>query len=102
MPDVLKQLDVTILTHLIFAQLLSISQEGMDDAGFIKYSSKAEIAVDQVVSGQADVAFIMNSAKLEHVKNIADNGLIMPRKTTYFYPKAITGLVMNTLIPQEG
>ena len=101
-PDVLKQLDVTILTRLIFAQLLSISQEGMDDTGFIKYSSKAEKAVEQVVSGQADVAFIMNSAKLEHVKNIADNGLIMPRKTTYFYPKAITGLVMNTLTPLEG
>ncbi|MBU0994740.1 MAG: DUF1015 domain-containing protein [Proteobacteria bacterium] len=96
-PDVLKHLDVTVLTHLIFSRLLDISHEKMDEHGLINYSSKADQAVSQVASGQAAMAFIMNPAKIKQVQDIAQSGLIMPRKTTYFYPKAITGLVMNKL-----
>lgn len=96
-PPLLAHLDVTILTHLIFSRLLDISQERLDDQGLIKYSSRADHAVSQVVSGQADMAFIMNPAKIKQVQEIAQEGLIMPRKTTYFYPKALTGLVMNDL-----
>ena len=96
-PPLLAHLDVTILTHLIFARLLAISQDRLDDQGLIKYSSRADQAVDQVGSGQADMAFIMNPAKIRQVQDIAQAGLIMPRKTTYFYPKALTGLVMNDL-----
>jgi uncharacterized protein (DUF1015 family) len=96
-PPLLAHLDVTILTHLIFSRLLDISQERLDDQGLIKYSSRADHAVSQVASGQADMAFIMNPAKIKQVQEIAQEGLIMPRKTTYFYPKALTGLVMNDL-----
>lgn len=47
------------------------------------------------------MAFLINPTKIGHVKEIADNSLIMPRKSTYFYPKVLTGLVFNKIEPHE-
>ncbi|MBU4012939.1 MAG: DUF1015 family protein, partial [Proteobacteria bacterium] len=54
-------------------------------------------AVEAALSGECDASFILNPTKIEQVRDIANKGLIMPRKSTYFYPKVITGLVMNKL-----
>jgi len=53
--------------------------------------------VDGVRSGLYDIGFILNPTRIEQVRGIAASGQIMPRKATYFYPKALTGLVMNSL-----
>jgi uncharacterized protein (DUF1015 family) len=45
--------------------------------------------------------FVMNPTRVEQVKNVADQGLIMPHKSTYFYPKAMTGLLFNQLKENE-
>ena len=50
--------------------------------------------------GAYDVAFILNPPSLRQVCDVADRGLVMPRKATYFFPKVITGLVMNRLEKQ--
>ena len=47
------------------------------------------------------MAFLLNHTKIEHVKEIAGNSLIMPRKSTYFYPKVMSGLVFNKISPKE-
>lgn len=96
-PEPLKHLDVTVLTRLVFMEILGFSQERLDDEKRIAYSSNARDALAAVTSGRCDMTFIMNPTKMESVREIAAAGLIMPRKTTYFYPKAITGLVMNDL-----
>jgi len=41
--------------------------------------------------------FIMNNTRVDQVKRVADNKLIMPHKSTYFYPKILTGLLINKL-----
>ncbi|MBU4462510.1 MAG: DUF1015 family protein, partial [Proteobacteria bacterium] len=51
----------------------------------------------EVVSGRCDITFILNPTKINQVREIAEQGLIMPRKSTYFYPKVITGQVINML-----
>ncbi|MBW1892972.1 MAG: DUF1015 domain-containing protein [Deltaproteobacteria bacterium] len=101
-PNQLKTLDVTVLTRLIFMEILGFSQKRLDNEKLIAYSSNAQEALSSVESGRCDMAFIMNPAKMNNVREIASAGLIMPRKTTYFYPKAITGLVMNDLRPQSS
>ena len=58
-------------------------------------------ALSQVKSGDYEMTFLMNPTKIEHVKEIANNSLIMPRKSTYFYPKVLTGLVFNKIEPHE-
>lgn len=93
----LKKLDVTVLTNLILTDILGFDQTRLDDEDLIAYSSDENTAIEKTISGEIDMSFILNPTKIEQVRNIASEGLIMPRKTTYFYPKAITGLVMNSL-----
>ena len=46
---------------------------------------------------RADGAFLMNPPSIEDVQRVSDSGATMPEKSTYFYPKLITGLFMNPL-----
>ncbi len=93
----LQSLDVTVLTHLILIRMLGIDPASLDNEKFIAYTSKMENAISSVHNGQHDIAFILNPATNEQVQKIAETGLTMPRKTTYYYPKAITGHVINAL-----
>jgi len=100
-PDALRNLDVTVLTRLIFMEMLGFDQAGLDNEKLIAYSSIAEEAVDAPGAGKCDISFILNPTKIEQVRDIALKGLIMPRKSTYFYPKVITGQVMNGLKAED-
>lgn len=95
----LLTIDVTVLTRLIFMDLLGFSAERLDDASRIHYDSSAEAALSAVDRGRHDMAFLLNPTKIEQVRTVCENGLIMPRKATYFYPKVLSGRVLNTLVP---
>ncbi|HUV49444.1 MAG TPA: DUF1015 domain-containing protein [Anaerolineae bacterium] len=97
LPDPLKSLDVTVLTRLILMEILGFDQSMLDNEKLIAYSSSEEKAIQEVVSGRCDITFILNPTKINQVREIAQQGLIMPRKSTYFYPKVITGQVINKL-----
>ena len=97
LPDALLDLDVTVLTRLVMMDLLNFDQERLDDEKKISYRTTALSAIESVRQGRADLAFILNPTKIEQVKRVAEDGLIMPRKSTYFYPKVISGQVMNLL-----
>ena len=97
----LKKLDVIILSRLILQEGLGFSREDLDNDRIFHYQSDIRTAVSQVQSGDYEMAFLLNHTRLEHVKEIASNSLIMPRKSTYFYPKVITGLVINKIDPHE-
>lgn len=99
LPASLRHLDVTVLTRLIFMELLGFDQQRLDNEKTISYSSKENEAIDAVADGPNDISFILNSTKIEQVRQVAEEGLIMPRKSTYFYPKVITGHVLNDLLP---
>jgi uncharacterized protein (DUF1015 family) len=93
----LSDLDVTVLTQLIMMELMGFDQARLDDETKIAYRTASTDAVAAVNSGEADAAFILNPTKIEQVRRVAEKGLIMPRKSTYFYPKVISGLVFNRL-----
>ena len=97
LPEVLRNIDVTVLTRLIFMEVLGFDQARLDNERLIAYSSIAEEAIDAVFAGKHDIAFILNPTGIQQVRDIANSGLIMPRKATYFFPKVITGQVMNKL-----
>ena len=97
LPEVLRNIDVTVLTRLIFMEVLGFDQARLDNERLIAYSSIAEEAIDAVFAGKHDIAFILNPTRIQQVRDIANSGLIMPRKATYFFPKVITGQVMNKL-----
>lgn len=93
----LQSLDVTVLTRLVFMNILGFDQQRLDDATRIGYASEAEKALQSIDNGAYDVAFILNPTRIEQVQEVARKGLVMPRKSTYFYPKVKSGLVMRTL-----
>ncbi|MGD8970404.1 MAG: DUF1015 domain-containing protein [Desulfobacterales bacterium] len=96
-PGPLRQLDVTVLTRLIFTEFLEFDQARLDNETLIDYTTDAREAVGRVDRGDFDACFILNPTSVEQVRDVADHGLVMPRKATYFYPKVITGLVINPL-----
>jgi uncharacterized protein (DUF1015 family) len=99
LPPALRHLDVTVLTRLIFMELLEFDQQRLDNEKTIAYSSKETEAIDAVITGGYDMSFILRPTQIEQVRQVAEEGLIMPRKSTYFFPKVLTGQVLNDLLP---
>ncbi|MDY6973884.1 MAG: DUF1015 family protein, partial [Thermodesulfobacteriota bacterium] len=97
----LKRLDVLVLSRLILQKGLGFSKEDLDDDKVFHYESSVGTAMSHVQSGDYQMTFLLNPTKMEHVKEIASKSLIMPRKSTYFYPKILTGLVFNKIDPYE-
>ena len=92
-----RRLDVSILHHLIIDRLLGIKIETHKLGLNIEYIKDADDAVKRIQNGSADIIFFMNPTKVSEVKEVAAAGERMPQKATYFYPKLLTGLVINKL-----
>lgn len=86
-PPALKDLDVTILHDLIFRQL-----DINDD---IAYEMDVRKCIGLVKESNFKAAFFLNPTRVEDVERVALASLRMPPKSTYFYPKLLTGLVLN-------
>ena len=92
-----RQLDVTILHTLVLERLLGIDKENMAAQKNLTYTRSAQEAADSVERGESDCCFLLNPTRVEEIGAVASHGEKMPQKSTYFYPKLITGLVMNPL-----
>lgn len=93
----LAELDVNVLQNLILAPHLGIDVETLARTDLVTYTVDEGEACSRVVSGEAQAAFILNATRIEQVWSAAERGLTMPQKSTYFYPKLLTGLVINPL-----
>ncbi|MGB7572446.1 MAG: DUF1015 domain-containing protein [Thermodesulfobacteriota bacterium] len=85
-PD-LREIDVIILHELIFKKILPNAEIG--------YEMDIGKALDQVNHGEYAAAFFLNPTRVEDVEKSAFSSTRMPPKSTYFYPKLLTGLVLN-------
>ncbi len=92
----LRELDVTVLHSLILEQLMGIDKENMAKQINLRYTRDIADAVSQVDLG-ANCAFFLNPTRIEQIAAVGSAGQKMPQKSTYFYPKLITGLVMNKI-----
>ncbi len=101
MHPALAQLDVAVLNYLIFEKILGLDSKAQDDQETCKYTSKISEAVAAVSRGEARLAFVLNPTRIEQVQDVASAGLVMPRKSTYFYPKVMSGLILNPIHPEE-
>ncbi|MFH1662482.1 MAG: DUF1015 domain-containing protein [Chloroflexota bacterium] len=93
--EIYKRLDVSIVDHVILEELLGLSSE---DEIKISYNYDRRDAVNGVLNKEYQLAFIVSPVKAETIKEIADAGDRMPRKSTYFYPKLPSGLIINRLV----
>lgn len=90
-------LDVDVLHDLLLAPLMGIGSEQLAAGNGITYTRDATEAVALVQSGEAQAALLLNPTRVDQVLETARASGKMPQKSTYFYPKPITGLVMNRL-----
>jgi uncharacterized protein (DUF1015 family) len=97
----LKELDVLVLSRFILQRALDFRKEDLDDEEIFQYRSSATSALSLVKSGEFQMAFLLNPTKIDQVRKIAGLSLVMPRKSTYFYPKVLSGLVFNKIDPHE-
>ncbi len=106
-PAALRDLDVVVLSDLVLERVLGLDDERREQENLVRYYSDPDEAVDEAVKEsvangeQWPLLFLMNNTLVSQVKRVADEKLIMPHKSTYFYPKILTGLMMNKLDPTE-
>jgi len=94
--ELYKKLGVSIVDHIILEKLLALSSDMEKES--LAYSYDAADAVSRVLNQEYQLTFLLNPAKTEVIKAIADAGDKMPRKSTYFYPKSPAGLIFNRLV----
>lgn len=92
-----RELDVTVLHTLILEKIFGIDKENMANQINLTYTKYFDEAIDGVNNGDFQCAFILNPTRVSEIRDVALEGEKMPQKSTYFYPKMITGMVMNEL-----
>jgi uncharacterized protein (DUF1015 family) len=92
-----RGLDTGVLEALILKQTLGLSDDDISHFNGLFYARSDEEAVALVRSGEYDAAFLMRPTLVEQVREIAASGENMPPKSTFFYPKLLTGLLFNPL-----
>jgi len=101
MSDAWKLLDVSILHKLVLEKLLGLNEESIAEGCNLEYVKDDPYAIDQSISqidaGRSQILFFMNPVKLQQLKMVTDAGERMPQKSTYFYPKMYSGIVIQKL-----
>ncbi len=95
-PLICKQLDVTILDHLIINKIIN-SNECLVKENFLGFSHNHLEAISAVNSDKCQMALFLNPTKIHQVNKIAALGQKMPQKSTFFYPKLPTGLILRKI-----
>lgn len=95
--DAWNGLDVAIAHTLALEELLGLSDEDLKAGTHVRYTRDAREALRVVREGEAQVALLLKPTRVRQICDVARADDRMPQKSTYFYPKLITGLVMNPL-----
>jgi len=101
-PRELRTTDVTVLHAGILEHVLGITPEAQAAKTNLWYPQDAEAALAELRGGRGQVLFLMNAARVAGVWRVAEAGHVMPQKSTFFYPKVLTGLAIHTLDPTRA
>ncbi|MCL1881469.1 MAG: DUF1015 domain-containing protein [Oscillospiraceae bacterium] len=93
----LRSLDVSVLHSLILERVFKIDKANMAAQTNLTYVKVADDAIDAVDNGTANCCFLLNATRVNEISDVALSGGKMPQKSTYFYPKLTTGLVINRI-----
>jgi len=88
-----RKLDVSLLHEVILQRIAGVSENDVN----IRYTVDPEDGCSAVVSGSADIFFLIRAPSAAQIAAVAEAGDVMPHKSTYFSPKPLTGMVMRSL-----
>jgi uncharacterized protein (DUF1015 family) len=92
-----RGLDTGVLEALLLKGALGLSDDDISHFNGLFYARSTDEAVTMVRSGEYDAAFLMRPTPVSQVRDVAASGENMPPKSTFFYPKLLTGLLFNPL-----
>ncbi|HZW36698.1 MAG: DUF1015 domain-containing protein [Deltaproteobacteria bacterium] len=93
-PPELRPLDVVLLHGFLLEQVLGISPEAVTAGKHVKYYKDPAKAVSDLHSGVVQAAFFLNPVTVREFREVSLSGHVLPQKTTFFYPKILTGLLI--------
>jgi uncharacterized protein (DUF1015 family) len=98
----LRRTDVAILHSGLLEHVLGITPEAQAAKANLWYPQDGRTALAELRGGRGQALFIMNATPVAQVRDVADEGEVMPQKSTFFYPKVLTGLAIHTLDPARS
>jgi uncharacterized protein (DUF1015 family) len=96
-PEPYRELDTAVLEALVLHGALGMSEDDISHLNGLDYARDTEQARERVEAGTAEAAFFMRATPVSQVRDVAATGESMPPKSTYFFPKVLTGMVFNLL-----
>ncbi|MEP4534521.1 MAG: DUF1015 domain-containing protein [Cyclobacteriaceae bacterium] len=97
----IKELDLTIMHYFVFEKILGIKGKDQTKSRKITFERNFTECIKTVITGSAQFALITNDISIEQVKETCYSGYTMPQKSTYFYPKVISGFVFSSINQNE-
>ncbi|MFC1674380.1 DUF1015 domain-containing protein [Candidatus Omnitrophota bacterium] len=97
-PREYRSLNVSILNHIILKKMLDLDLENKER---ITFSPNADELISKARASDSQIVFFLNPVKVEEIISIALAGHKMPSKSTYFYPKVLSGLVVNKFLGRK-
>ena len=92
-----RHLDVSILHTAILDRVLGIDAKALEEQRNVTYTVDITHGVKMVDEGEEQLFFLLNPTTADEVRRVADRGEKMPQKSTDFYPKLLTGLVLSKM-----
>jgi len=96
-PEALQRLGLVLLHDLVLGRLLGISQEAMAKQSNLLYVHDDREVFEAVESGKVQAGFVVKPTTVQQVLAVSETGEVMPQKSTFFYPKLMTGMLFNPL-----
>jgi uncharacterized protein (DUF1015 family) len=97
MPAPYRRLDTAVLEALLLTGPLELTEDDISELHNFGYARSAADGIALVTSGEYDLGFFLRPTPVSQVRAVAAEGVSMPPKSTYFFPKVITGMLFNPL-----
>ncbi|MBC8102841.1 MAG: DUF1015 domain-containing protein [Cytophagales bacterium] len=98
LPPALRHLEAVLLQSLVLEKALGIPAAEVAKTDRIAYTRDAEEARRRVRNGEFEMAFLLGRPSVTAIRDVALAGEVMPQKSTFFYPKLLSGLLMRSLV----
>ncbi len=100
-PEVVRQLDLTVLHYFVLEKAAGIPGKEQRKSENISFSRNFAECLSKVSAGEGQAALITNAVSRAEIEAVCASGFTMPQKSTYFYPKVISGFLFSSIDPNE-
>ncbi|MBI4208808.1 MAG: DUF1015 domain-containing protein [Deltaproteobacteria bacterium] len=101
-PKSLQSLDLVQLEFFLFKEVLGMTPDDIAQQRYLEYVKGEEKVTEKIRNKEGVAAFLMQPPTVSQIQAVALERQVMPQKSTYFYPKPLSGLIINPIIPTES